>query len=102
MAARVAAKVFKSLGQLFAGRGAAINQKPIAEALGLPGRERPVAERGNVRIDQSLLVGAPAAGVIWIRGVIEYRDAKRFASKRALDVAPGGALLFALASAQSI
>src|SRR6266487_1306266 len=35
IAARVAAKVLKSLGQLFACRGAAINQKPIAEALGL-------------------------------------------------------------------
>ena len=40
--------------------------------------------------------------MIWIGGMIEYGDAKRFASKRSSDIAPRGALLFAFASAHSI
>lgn len=34
--------------------------------------------------------------------MIENRDAEGFASKRALDVAPRGALLFALPAAESV
>jgi len=42
---------FKSCRQLFARRRPAINEKPIAEALRLVRRQRPVAEGGNVWVD---------------------------------------------------
>src|SRR5437879_898116 len=42
--AGIPAEAFKPFRQLFARRGTAVNQKPIAEPLSLSGRERPVAE----------------------------------------------------------
>ena len=64
--------------------------------------DRPVAEGGDVWIDQTLFVGAPAGGMVGVGGMIENGDAEGFVSERALDVAPRGALLFALAAAQSV
>ncbi len=83
-------------------RRTAIDKQPVAEALGLFRCQGPIAEGRNIRIDQTLFIGTPAGGMVRIAGMIENRDAEGFASKRALDVAPRGALLFALPAAESV
>src|SRR5205807_3301088 len=95
-------EAFKPCRQLLTRRRAAVNEKPIAESLRLVRRQRPVTERRNVRIDQPLLVSAPAGRMVRIGWMIENRDAESFASKRPLDVAPRGALLFAFTAAQPV
>ena len=99
---RIAGEAFKPLRQLFACCGTAINQKLVAEAPGLVCGERPVSERRDVRVDQPLLVGAPAGRMIGVAGMVEDGDAEYVISERALDVAPRGALLFACPVAQPV
>jgi len=87
---------------LLARRRAAINQKLVAEALGLLGGERPIRQSGDVRVNEALLVRAPAGRMVWIAGMIENGDAEYLIVEWALDIAPGGALLLALPVAQPV
>src|SRR5205085_2359806 len=85
----------KARCQLVVRCGASINHQSMPKNTLLSRSQQPVAERGDVRIDQPLLVGAPTGGMVWIGGMIQDGDAEGFASERPLDVAPGGALLLA-------
>src|SRR5205823_1622447 len=56
----------------------------------------------EIRVDQTLFVRPPARWMISIAGMSEHRDAEGFSAERALDGAPVGALLLAVASANSV
>src|SRR4030095_7601273 len=102
VAARITGHVFKTFRQLLTRRRPAVNQQPVAEPLRLARGQCPVPERRNVRVNQSLLVSAPARRVIRGAGMIKDGDAEYFLAKRTLDVTPGRALLFGLPIAQTV
>ena len=81
---------------------APVNHQPILKHALLFRRNEPVAQPRDIRIDQSLLVGAPAARMVGISRMIEDDNAERLVSERPLDVAPYGTLLFAFPTAESI
>src|SRR5687768_1280835 len=87
---------------MFARRRTAIDEQPVAEALSFLRCQCPVAEGGNIWIDETLFIGPPTGRMVRITGMIEDRDSEGFVSKRALHVAPRGALLFALPAAESV
>src|SRR2546422_546576 len=101
-AARFAGERFKARRQLFARGGASVNHNLIAEEAFLFRGDRPVAERRNIWINQTLLIHAPGGWMIGISRMIEHGDAKDRVAKWALDVTPRGPLLLAIAAAQPV
>src|SRR5260370_683488 len=100
VAARFLSESLKSFRQSFARGGAAIDLKAIVEDALFARRNRPIAQRRDVRIDQALLVCPPTGRVARIIGMIKDGDAERFLTERPLHVAPRRPLLLAIAAAQ--
>src|SRR5436190_21946150 len=95
-------KVFEPSRQFRAGCRAAINPKSVVERTRLLRRQCPIAQPGDVWIDEALLVGTPGGWISRIGGMIEYGDAERLVCKRTLDITPRSLLLFALPVAKPV
>ena len=98
----LASERFKTRLQLLARCRAAVNQKPIVKDTLLPRGNRPIRERRNIRIDEALLVRAPAGRVVRVGRMIKNRDADVLIAERAFDIAPSRALLLTCAPARPV
>src|SRR5262245_58342279 len=97
-----AAKFFKPFRQFRPRRRAAIDPEAVVEGARLLRWKCPIAQAGNVWIDEALLVGTPGGWISRIGGMIEYGNAERLVCKRALDITPPGSLLLAFPVANSV
>ena len=94
--------MFKLGGELVGRGGAAVDQELVVELALLAGGKGPIAEAGDVRVDQALFVHTPGGWVVRVLGMVEDGDAKDIVDERSFDGAPGSAFLLAGASPKGI